>query len=437
MHKVRNLRWRIAVLLSFAIGLNYLYKQGLPVVVSALQKSIPLTDRQYSELQFAFLLAYGIMSVGGGRLLDLVGTRVGYLALIVWWAIANMLQGLATGVLSLGAARFLLGLGEGGGFPGAAKAISEWFPEQERSLAFGIFNTGASVGALIAPPLIVGIVLWSNWRMAFLVTGVLGLLLALAWYRMYEPPGKHKRITPQEREYIETSLRSVRTERQSVVWVQLLGIRQVWGLCAAKFLTDAAWFFFIFWLPKYLADVRHLDIKEIGYYAWVPFAVSGAGSVAGGWLSGMLIRWGLSVDASRKTVLGIGVSLVPVSLLIPKSPLSLTILFFSIAMFGHQFWSSVLQTLVVDVFTTTAVGSVTGLLGAAGSLGGGLSNLLVGILLTAYHSYAIVFLIAGVLHPISFVIVLLVVRRIEPVALEQFQRMSLARIPSASTRGGS
>lgn len=424
--KVHNLRWRIAVLLSAAIGLCYLYKQILPIIVPELEKSIPLTDRQYSELQFVFLLAYGIMSAGGGRLLDLVGTRTGYLVMLIWWSVTNMLQGLVTGVVGLGAARFLLGLGEGGGFPGAAKAISEWFPEQERSLAFGIFNTGASVGALVAPPLIAGIVLWSNWRVAFLITGLMGLLLAIAWRRMYELPGRHKRITEEEREYIEVSLRSAVTRQRRVAWLRLLGIRQVWGLCVAKFLSDSAWYFLIFWLPKYLADVRHLQIKDIGYYAWMPYAVSAVGCVAGGWMSGLLIRRSLSIDVSRKIVMGFGVSLLPVTLLIPSSPLGFTILFFSMAMLGHQVWSAILQTLVADMFPSTVVGSVTGLLGAAGSCGGMLFNLLVGVLLTAYHSYAIVFLITGLLHPLSFAIILLVVRHIEPVAIEEVHSSSVA-----------
>jgi ACS family hexuronate transporter-like MFS transporter len=421
MRKIKNLRWQIAFLLSAAIGLCYLYKQSLPVIVPELQKSIPISDSQYSQLQFVFLLAYGVMSAIGGGLLDMVGTRTGYLVMLIWWSVTNMLQGLVTNVFGLGVARFLLGLGEGGGFPGAAKAISEWFPKQERSLAFGIFNTGASIGALIAPPLFASLVLWSNWRVAFLVTGVIGLLLAFVWYRIYEVPEKHKRITETEREYIEASLQSSITKQHRITWLRLLRIRPIWGLCGAKFLSDSAWFFFIFWLPKYLADVRHLNIKEIGNYGWVPYAVSGTGCVVGGWLSGLLIRRGLSVDASRKTLMALGASLMPVSLLISASPLSYTILFFSMAMFGHQVWSSILQTLVADIFPSTIVGSVTGMLGAAGSCGGMLFNLLVGALLTSYHTYSIVFLIAGLLHPISFAVILLLVRRIEPFDLKSEQ----------------
>lgn len=416
MTRIPNLRWWIAGLLAAATALNYLDRQNLPVVVSELQKSIPLSDQQYSQLQFLFLLAYGLMYAGGGRIVDVLGTRTGYLVMIVWWSVANMMHGLVTGVFGLGAARFLLGLGEGGGFPASAKAVSEWFPARERSFAFGLFNTGSSVGAVIAPPLIAGIVLWLNWRWVFFITGAFGLLWALVWSRLYELPGKHKLITPEEREYIETSLRSIQTAGPRMPWASLFRYRQVWGLCAAKFLSDSAWYFFIFWLPKYLADIRHLNIKEIGYYAWVPYAFAGAGSFIGGWLSSYFIQRGLSIDTSRKIALGISAALMPASLLITASPLSLAIAFFSMAMFGHQFWSTIMQTLSADMFPSTTVGSVAGLLGAVGSFGGMFFNLLVGALLTHYHSYAIVFLISGLLHPASFIVVMLVVRRIEPVA---------------------
>jgi ACS family hexuronate transporter-like MFS transporter len=413
MSRIPNLRWWIAGLLAAATALNYLDRQNLPVVITEVQKSIPLTDQQFSQLQFLFLLAYGLMYAGGGKIMDTLGTRAGYAVMIAWWSLANMMHGFVTGIFGLGSARFLLGLGEGGGFPGSAKAVSEWFPARERSLAFGLFNTGSSLGAVIAPPLIASIVLWRNWRWVFFITGALGLLWVLAWLRLYQRPEKHTLITEKEREYIANSLQSGAKAGPRVPWLRLIGFRQVWGLCGAKFLSDSAWYFFIFWLPKYLADVRHLNIKEIGYYAWIPYAFAGVGSLTGGWLSSHLIRRGLSIDASRKIALGISASLMPASLLISTSPLSLTIVFFSMAMLGHQFWSTIMQTLAADMFPSTAVGSVAGLLGAVGSFGGMLFNLMVGALLAAFHSYSIVFLIAGVLHPASFLIILLVVRRIE------------------------
>ncbi|MEK7408291.1 MAG: MFS transporter [Acidobacteriota bacterium] len=417
MH-LRNLRWWIAGLLATATALNYLDRQSLPVVVTEVQKTIPITDQQYANLQMLFLLAYGVMYAGGGKIMDWLGTRLGYAVMIVWWSAAACLHGLVGSVLGLGVARFLLGLGEGGGFPGSAKAVSEWFPPKERSFAFGIFNTGSSVGAVIAPPLIAGVVLTLGWRWVFFLTGAIGFAWAAVWLLLYDLPEKHRLITAAERDYLNSSRppAAPASEQQAAPrWIDLFRYRQVWGLLGAKFLSDSAWYFFIFWLPKYLGDVRHLNIREIGYYAWIPYAFAGAGSFIGGWLSSFLIRLGFSIDHSRKIALAISAALMPVSLLIAASPLSLAIAFFSMALFGHQFWSTIMQTLAADMFPSRVVGSVAGLMGAVGSFGALIFNGLAGVLLTRYQSYSPVFLIAGLMHPVSFVIVLLVVGRIEPV----------------------
>ena len=407
---IPHLRWWIAALLAAATALNYLDRQNLPVVITEMQKSIPISDAQYSQLQVLFLLAYGIMYAVGGRVIDLMGTRAGYALMIAWWSVANALHGFVSGAGQLAIVRFALGLGEGGGFPGSAKAVAEWFPPSERSFACGLFNTGSSVGAVVAPPLIAIIVTWADWRWVFFLTGAAGFLWVALWLILYHPPQRHPRITAAERSYIEAG--GTGTAQNRVQWSQLIALRPVWGLCIAKFLSDSAWYFFIFWLPKYLADVRHLNIKEIGYYAWIPYAFAGAGSFVGGWLSSYLIRRGWSLDASRKLSLGLSAGLMPLALLIAASPLALAIVFFSAAMFGHQFWSTIIQTLPADIFPSNAVGAVAGLIGAAGSFGGMLFNLLAGAVLTASHSYASLFLMAGLLHPASFVIVLVIVRKI-------------------------
>jgi len=412
--RIPHLRWWIAGLLAAATALNYLDRQNLPVAISEIQKTIAISDRQYSHLQTMFLLAYGIMYAGGGRVLDLLGTRRGYALMIVWWSAANLAHGLVSTATGLGAARFLLGLGEGGGFPGSAKAVAEWFPAKERSFAFGIFNTGSSVGAVVAPPLIAGVSLWLGWRWIFVLTGVAGFVWAVMWLAVYDLPERHKRITAGERDYVCSS-RPEAAGGPGVGWLHLFRYREVQGLLLSKFLSDGAWYFYIFWLPKYLGDIRHLDIKQIGYYAWIPYAFAGAGSFIGGWLSSWLLRRGLTIDQSRKIALGISAAMMPVALLIAASPLALAILFFSMAMFGHQFWSTIMQTLAADMFPPKLVGSVAGLMGASGSFGGILFSLLTGALLTAYQSYAPLFLAAGVLHPASFLVILTVVRRIAPV----------------------
>lgn len=417
MKRIPNLRWWIAGLLAAATALSYLDRQNLPVVISELQKSIPITDRQYSHLQVMFLLAYAAMYAGGGRIMDWLGTRAGYAVMILWWSAATLMHGLVSSVLGLGAARFLLGLGQGGGFPGSAKAVSEWFPPKERSLAFGIFNVGSAVGAVAAPPLIAALTVWFGWRWMFFITGVLGFLWAAAWVKLYHLPERHRLLTVEERAYLEASRPAAREAAGAPVrWLTLLCYRQVWGLIAAKFMSDSAWFFFILWLPKYLGDVRHLNIKEIGYYAWIPYAFAGIGSFTSGWLSSWLLRRGATIDRSRKIALAAGAALVPASLLIAASPLAWAIVFFSMALFGHQFWSTIVQTLAADMFPPRVVGSVAGIMGASGSFGAMLFNLLVGALLTSYGSYALVFLIAGLLHPASFVVIMAVVRRIEPLS---------------------
>jgi MFS transporter, ACS family, hexuronate transporter len=415
MPRIRNLRWWVAGLLACASALSYLDRQSFPVAVTEIQKQIALSNRQYSVLQMLFLLAYSAMYAGGGKLADWLGTRLGYAVLILWWSVATILHGLVSTVSGLGVARFLLGFGEGGGFPCSAKAVSEWFPPEDRAFAFGIFNTGSSVGAVIAPPLIAFIILTLDWRWVFFITGAAGLLWALAWWLFYDVPQKQKLITPVELAHIEKSVVPVAASSR-ISWLSLFHYRQVWALVGAKFLTDAAWFFFIFWLPKYLGDVRHLNIKQIGYFAWIPYAAAGCGSFLGGWLSSSLVRRRVSINASRKICLGLSAALMPMSLLITKSPLGWTLVFFSIVFLGHQFWSTILQTMAADIFPSGVVGSVAGLMGAVGSFGAMLFDLLVGSILTYTHSYSSVFLLAGFFHPLSFLIIIMMIKRIEPVS---------------------
>jgi ACS family hexuronate transporter-like MFS transporter len=414
----KNLRWWIAGLLALATALNYLDRQTFPVVVGEVRKEIPISNDQYGQLTSLFLLAYAIMYAGGGRLIDWLGARAGYAAMIAWWSAANCLSGTVTSVFDLGVFRFLLGMGEGGGFPGSAKAVAEWFPPKERALAFGLFNTGSSVGAVIAPPVIALIVSLLGWRWVFYLTGGAGFVWAWIWLKIYRPPIHHPFLSADERELIETSLAAERTvtgsgARPVLRWIHLFHYPEVWGLMIAKFLSDSAWFFFIFWLPKYLGDVRALDIKHIGYFAWIPYGFSGAGSLMGGWLSSYLVRRNLTVNLARKIALGISAALLPFSLFIVASPLSFAIIFFSTAMFAHQFWSANIQTLPADLFPANVVGSVGGLLGSAGAFGAMLFNFAVGKLVD-HHGYGPAFIIAGVLHPLAFVVILAMVRRVAP-----------------------
>ena len=414
--KIRNLRWWIGGLLAAAIALSYLDRQSFPVTVSEINKEIPLPEDDLALMNALFLLAYGLMYAGGGRIMDWLGTRVSYAVMIVMWSAANLAIGTVHSVFGLGVCRFLLGVGEGGGFPGSGKAVAEWFPPRERSLAFGLFNAGSGLGAVLINPVTSYVIGSLGWRWVFYLTGGLGFAWAAVWLLLYQTPERSTRITDEERGMLKASM-PPSDPALRVPWLSLFSYRQVWGLMAAKLLTDSAWFFFIFWLPIYLNKARGFNIKQIGAYGWVPFAFAAAGSFTGGALGSLLIRRGHSIDRSRKTALLLSALMMPAALLIVPTPVAYSIVFYSLALFGHQFWSANVQTLGADLFPARMVGSVEGLLGSAGALGAALFNALVGWIVKE-HGYGLPFLIAGVVHPISFGILLLVVRKIEPVPLK-------------------
>lgn len=405
-------------MIALATAINYLDRLALPVAISEIKNTIPISDSQFGTINSLFLFAYGTMYAVGGRIIDIMGSRMGYAVMIIWWSLANMFQGLVSTVMGLGIARFFLGAGEGGGFPGSAKVVSEWFPQKERAFAFGIFNTGSSLGGIAAPPLIALIITALNWRWAFIISGLFGLVWVLVWLKIYTHPTKSKFVSSDEKAYItgEISMQGP-DEGPPIPWFSLFNYRSVWGLLTIKFLTDAAWFFFIFWLPKYLSDVKGLNIVGVGAYAWIPYAFAGAGSFIGGWFSSYLLKKGFSLDRARKISLGISAALLPASLFITEASLSMAILFFSMAMFGHQFWATIVQTLAADMFPSRIVGSVAGLMGSVGTYGAMLFSLIIGFVIEEF-GYNPAFVVAGVLHPLSFFLVFLIIRKIELVKLK-------------------
>ena len=416
-------RWHIAVLIAFAITLSYFDRQTLPVAVAAIQRDIPISNTAFSQLQAAFLIAYAGMYAGGGKLLDVLGTRTGFLFIMLWWSLACASHGLATGFGMLMASRFLLGMGEGGGFPAATKAVSEWFPVRERSLAMGIMNAGTALGAVIAPPFIAGVLSFTNWRWVFVLSGIFGLLWAIWWWREYQPPSLHPRLAEAERTLLanEVSNDAAQHAGASPSWLQLFTRSEVWGLVGAKFLSDAAWYFYLFWFPKYLYDVRHFDIKQVGYSAWIPYAASGVGCLVGGWFSGWLIRRGRSVNFARKLALGLSAAVMPWIILVSHLPVSLAIVLFSVAFFGQQSWSTLVMVLPADLFPRSVVGSVAGLVGFGGAMGGVVFGLVVGYLLDHGHGYATVFAIVSTLHITAFLLILITVRTIHPAPARSIQ----------------
>jgi len=399
MNHTGSLRWRIALLIAAAIAISYFDRQTLPVAIKSIQLEIPISNTQFSQLQAAFLTAYALMYAGGGKLVDVLGTRMGFLLIMAWWSVACASHGLATGFGMLAMSRFLLGMGEGGGFPAATKAVAEWFPAGERSTAMGIINAGTSAGAVVAPPLIAITLATLNWRWVFFLSGAAGLAWAIWWLWDYFPPANQPR--PQT--------------GPGMSWIGLFRFPQVWGLVCAKFLSDAAWYFYLFWLPKYLYDMRHFDTKQVGYFAWIPYAAAGVGSLLGGWFSSRLVQRGRSLNFSRKLALGLSAAVMPLIFFVTQSPVEIAIVLFSIAFAGQQSWSTLIMILPADIFPHRAVGSVAGLVGFGGAMGGVVFGLVVGYLLDHGFGYGVVFGIVSTLHVIAFCVILMSVRVVQPI----------------------
>jgi ACS family hexuronate transporter-like MFS transporter len=416
-----NLRWGMAFLISAAIAISYFDRQTLGIAIKAIESTIAVTNGQYAWLTSAFLVTYALMYVGGGRLLDALGTRWGFMLIMVWWSLACASHGLATSFTMLAVSRLLLGIGEGGGFPAATKAVAEWFPVRERSTAMGIINAGTALGGILAPPGIACILSFARWPWVFYISGAIGLLWTAGWMWNYFPPLAHPRLGAAERASLAEVMAQPKEKPAAVPWARLLALPQVWGLVTAKFLTDAAWYFYLFWLPKYLYDARHFDTSEVGYFAWIPFAAAGIGCIAGGGYSSWLIGRGHSLDAARKVALGASAAVMPFVVFITHSPVQLAIVIFSLAYFGQQSWSTLIMTLPADLFPQRAVGTVAGLVGFGGAMGGALFGLLVGWLLGHGYGYGPVFLISGSLHVAAFGVVMLSVRTVRPVESDKLE----------------
>jgi ACS family hexuronate transporter-like MFS transporter len=403
-----TLRWSIAFLVSAAIAISYLDRQTLPWAIKAIQADIPFSNQIKAALDSAFLVTYGLMYLGGGLLLDKLGTRRGFLCIMVFWSLACASHGLAGGVIALAASRLLLGAGEGGGFPAATRAVAEWFPVNDRATAMGIINAGTAVGAVIAPPLIAIVLTNVNWlglapwRWVFFLTGALGLLWTIWWWRSYFTPENSNQISDAPSE-IKISL------------AQLLQHRETWAVVFAKFLSDGAWYFYLFWLPKYLFDAFQLDWKTAGSIGWIPYAASGVGCLVGGGFSSWLLKRGMSVNWSRKLALGASAALMPWVMFVPQlHSVGWVIFIFSLAFFGQQSWSTLVMILPTDMISKRAVGTLAGLVGFGGAMGGVLLGQIVGWLRDHGYSYTPALIISGSMHIAAFILICLVIPKIQP-----------------------
>lgn len=400
--RIPNVRWRIAALLFAATVINYIDRQTLSVLASEITSDLGLSDIEYSQVVQAFLLCYAGMYMVWGRIIDRWGTRAALAMSMVWWSLANAAHALTRSALGLGICRALLGMGESGNFLAAEKAISEWFPPKERGFANGLVNAAASTGAILAPPLIVLIFTLWGWRVAFVVTGLVGFVWLAFWLRWYWIPSRHPRVTQEERSLLESS--ETARGRARIRWIALFGFRQTWALFAARLLADPVWWFYLFWLPKYLSDERGFSIVAIGLTTWVPFLTADLGALVGGWSSGRLIKGGTAPVRARKWVMLPAAAVMPMSLIVPASD-SAAVAVAAICMvtFAHMAWKTNLMTMTNDIYPTAVVGSAAGIVGLGSSLGGVIFTGITGFVVENY-SYGMIFFVMGFLHPIALAV---------------------------------
>ena len=391
---IQGLRWWIAALIFLATLINFVNRLTVSVLAPVITRDLHLTNLKFAGITNAFLVAYTASQALSGKLYDRIGNRRGFTFSIVIWSIASMLHAFATGLFSLNCFRFLLGIGEAGNWPGAAKVIAEWFPPRQRALGMAIFNSGTSIGSVVATPLIIALQLQFGWQATFLAVGGLGLLWLALWLRFYHPPQSHPRITARE-------LALIAEGRPPAVkplpWLVLLRYRQTWAILLSRFFCDPVWWLYITWLPLYLYKVHGFSLKEIGLFAWVPFVAADAGSLFGGWMSGHLMSRGWSANRARKTVILFGMLCMCMGLLAAAAhTAALALSCIAVVLFGFQTWINNVQTMPSDYFPESAVGAVAGLGGMGAGVGAILFTQATGFVVD-HFSYTPMLVVAGLL----------------------------------------
>ncbi len=410
----RSYRWTICGLLFAATAINYVDRQMIGVLKPLLQHDLRWSEGDYANIVFWFQAAYAIGFVCVGRFMDWAGARIGYAVTFTFWTLAHMAHGLVGNVAQFAVARFALGIGESGNFPAGLKVVADWFPQRERAFAVGMFNAGANVGAIVTPLLVPAIALAYGWRMAFVATGAFSFAWLVAWLAIYRRPEEHGRVTPEELALIRSDP-IVPTGR--VPWSRLFGLRQTWAYAVPKFLTDPIWWMFLFWLPDFLAKRYGLDLKTFGPSLVVIYLMSDMGSIAGGWLSSRLIRAGWSVNRARKTTMLVcALCVLPILTVQYVDDLWTAVLLIGLATAGHQAFSANLLTVPSDLMPRSAVGSVVGIGGTAGAIGGMLIAKFVGYVLDVSGSYAPIFVVAGCAYLVALAAFHLLSPRLTPLA---------------------
>jgi len=412
---IGRVRWTICGLLFAASTINYIDRQVLGLLAPDLQRTFGWDELQYGYIVSAFQAAYAIGFIFAGQLMDRLGTRRGYAIAVGLWSVAAMSAGFAWSAVTFGAARFGLGLGESGNFPAAIKTTAEWFPKRERAFATGIFNSGTNIGAVIAPLTVPWIALTLGWRWAFVLTGAIGFIWVAVWLSIYAPAAQHPRLTERERQHI---LSDHEPPEAPVAWRPLFKYRQTWAVMVGKFMTDPIWWFYLFWLPKFLHDSYGLTLSTVGLPLVTIYLASDIGSIFGGWLSSRLIAGGFTVNVARKTAMFTCAMLVtPIALVSKATSLWGAVALISLAAAAHQGWSCNMFTLASDMFPRGAIGSVVGIAGMSGAIGGMLIATAVGLLLQLTGSYVSVFLMAASSYLFALLFIHLLAPRLAPANL--------------------
>ena len=414
--KIGHYRWYIVALIFFATTINYVDRAVLGVLAPTLRTEIGWTDQDYGYISAAFTLAYAIGFIFAGWFIDKVGTRIGYTVYLTIWSFAAASHALVRSAFGFGLARFALGIGESGNFPAAIKTVAEWFPKKERALATGIFNAGSNVGAIIAPLVVPWIALHWGWQEAFIFTGLAGLIWILFWLPVYRRPSEHPKLSKKEFEHIESDPPDPPAK---IPWIKLLPLKQTWAFSIGKFLTDAIWWFYLFWFPLFMNDRFGVDLRSIGLPMITVYLLADVGSVAGGWFSSFLIKKNWTINAARKTAMLVcAILILPVSIAPHVSGEWVAVIIIGIAAAAHQGFSANIFTTTSDMFPRKAVGSVVGIGGFAGAMGGFFMNLGAGWLKQNTGSYEIMFAIAGIVYLIALLIMHLLVPKLEPAKLD-------------------
>jgi ACS family hexuronate transporter-like MFS transporter len=405
-----GIRWKIAWILFLSTAINYINRQSFSLLTPVISSELHLNHQDLSHIISAFQQAYAWTWLIGGMVLDLIGTRLGLTLAVIWWSAASVCTGFANSVASFSFWRFLLGIGEGLNWPGASKAVAEWFPGRERGLAVAIFDSGSSVGGAIAAVVIPLISLAFGWRQAFAFSGVLGLIWLALWLRVYYPREQHPRLTAEEAALIDDDTEREGREPFRKALPKVLKSRNAWGILLGRSLTDPLWWFFVFWLPQYLSDARGFSLKQIAAFAWIPFVAADIGNFTGGWFSGVLIKRGMPVIRARKWVCV--ATCIPMLAVIPAvfvQSATAAIALICIALWGYAAWSTMGLTFPSDLFDAGVVGTVTGLSGWGAGMASTAITLAVGIIVDRL-SYVPVFLMITALPFLATTSVLALIR---------------------------